>query len=208
MYQINSDSEGDEGSDIVPEDDEGSESDDVLDAANSGAPGMNDVKIDAEDVKAPSMGQQTAALASSSHELHHKAGQLALCNQQPSDVGIASGSQHSAASDADRLQAVTLDPPAMQQNLPYEAGPSGLPSQQTLPYHAASGTQYGSAGHTQQADMVDLTDPENAQPTAASSLVQESNLGSPASPVSESAKKRKQADIRGFLSPRALQHSP
>lgn len=207
MYQINSDSEGDEGSDIVPEDDGGSESDDILDAANNEVPGMNGVKTDAADVKGSGMGQQTADPASSSHEPFHEAGRHVLCDQKQSDVGIASCSQHSAASNADSLQAVALDPTAMEQTLPYEAGPSGLPSQQTLPYHAAAGTQHGNAGHSQQAD---LTDPENTQPTAgtaASSHVQGSSLGSPASPVSGSAKKRKQADIRGFLSPKALQHS-
>lgn len=201
MYQINSDSEGDEGSDIVPEDDEGSESDDALDATN-GTPGMDDVKTDVEHVKVPGMGQQTAGLASSSHQFPGKAGQSMLYNQQHSDVGIASGSQHSPASHADRSQAVVDNPLAMEQTLPYEAGPSSLPSQQTLPYHLASGTQHGKAGDSQQADLVDLT----TAATAASSPVQGSSLGTPVSPVSGSAKKHRQADIRGFLSPRALQH--
>ena len=175
MYQINSESEGAEGSDIVPEDDEGSQSDDAMDA-NSGPPGMDNVKTDAEDVKASGMTQQTADMASSSHEPPGRR------MQQQSDVGIASSSQHSAASHADELQAVAPNPPAMEQTLPYEAGPSSLPSLQTLPYHLVSGTQHGKAGHGQQADLVDLTD------------------------ASGSAKKRKQSDIRGFLSPRALQH--
>ena len=201
MYQINSDSEGDEGSDIVPEDDESSESDDALDAKN-GIPGMDDVKTDAEQVKAPGVGQQTADLASSSQQSHGKPGQSMLYNQQQSDVGTAIGSQHSPASHADRSQAVVDNTPAMQQTLPYEAGPSSLPSQQTLPYHLASGIQHGNAGDSQQAEMVDLT----TAATAASSPVQRSSLGSPVSPVSGSANRHRQADIRGFLSPRALQH--
>ena len=208
MYRINSDSEGDEGSDIVPEDDEGSESDDALDA-NDGTPGMDDVRTYAEGVKALGMGQQTADLASASHGPPAQAEQRVPCDQQQSDVGFASSSQHSAASHADRLQAVALDLPAMEQTLPYEAGPSSLPSQQTLPYHFASGPQHGTASHSQQADIVDLTDPEKTKPaaaTAALSPLQGSSLGSPASPVSGSAKSRKQADIRGFLSPRAAQH--
>lgn len=189
MYQINSDSEGDEGSDIVPEGDEGSESDDALGANIDGTAGVND-RLGSEHGKAAGMGQHAIDLASSSHQPPADAEQSMLCNQQASDVCAASCSQHSA----------------MQPTLPYGAGRSSLPSQQTLLYPPAPGTQHSNAGHSQQAGMVD---PDDTQPTAvlaASSPVHGSSIGSPVSPASGSAKKNRQADIRGFLSPRALRH--
>lgn len=177
MYQINSDSEGDEGSDIVPEDDEGSVSDDALDAVQPGG----------EHGTAAAMEQH--ALASSSHQPRGHAEQSMLCNQQQGDVGAASCSQHSA----------------MEQTLPYGAGQNSF-SQQTLLYPPAPGTHHNNAGHSQQAGMVDPADTQPTAAAAALSPVHGSSKGSPASPVSGSAKKNRQADIRGFLSPRALQN--
>ena len=187
MYQINSDSEGDEGSDIVPEDDEGSDSDDALTADNGGT-ASTDVKPGREHGKAAGSGQHATDLASSSQQPPGDAEQSMLCNQQASDVCAASCSQHGA----------------MEQTLPYEAGHTN--SQQTLLYPPAPGTHHRNAGHGQRAGMVD---PDDTQPTAvlaASSPVHGSSIGSPVSPVSGSAKKNRQADIRGFLSPRALRH--
>lgn len=184
MYQINSDSEGDEGSDIVPENDEGSESEDVLDANNAETAGV-EVKPGNEHGKATGTGQHGTDLASSSQQPPNIAEQSMLCNQQQ---GAASCSQNSA----------------LEQTLPYEAGRSSFPSQQTRLYSPAPGTQHSNAGPSQRAGLVD---PDNTQPTAAaaaSSPVHGSSMGSPVSPVSGSAKQNRQADIRGFLSPRAL----
>ena len=214
MYQLNSDSEGDEGSDIVPEDYEGSQSDDASDAENDVKPGAEHM-----DAAGPEL-----ASSSSIHAAPGKAEQSMLSRQPQSNAGVGSASQHSA----------DFDPPAsaLEQTLPYEPGPSSLPSQQTLPYHLASSTQVSKASYSQQAGTVDLTDPGEpqelapnadvqvpagegdasaeqrvgAEPTASSSPLQGTTLGSPVLPTSGSAKKQRQADIRGFLSPRARQH--
>lgn len=235
MYQINSDSEGDEGSDIVPEEDEGSQSDDDASGAdNGGAPGMDDVEPEGESTEAAGVEQHGDELASSSRPKLCKGEQCPLSKQQESNAGVASSRQHSADSQH-RGQAAAVETQALEQTLPYEAGPSSLPSQQTLLYHCASDTQRSSGSHTQQAGstVVDLTHAEAAQElpesaglhatphqedapaqqriravatasTIASPPTQGPILGSPITPLSGSAKKQKQADIRGFLSPQAV----
>lgn len=234
MYQINSDSEGGEGSDIVPEEHDGSQSDDASGSDNGDTPDMDGVDPRGEHTEAAGVGQHGTETASFPHPDPGKGDTTPLPKPQESSA-TASQAQDSADSHGDGGEETALEMQALEQTLPYEAGPTSLPSQQTLLYHVASSTQLSDTSHAQQAGstMVNQMHPQDAQtvpqtaglhataaqehasaqqgvravPTAAtmvSSPMQGPNLGSPMSPVLGSAKKQKQADIRAFLSPKAM----
>ena len=225
MFQLNSDSEGDEESDIMPEEDEGSQSEGTSDERDAEPADMTAAEPDSELAEAVNLPEGSTKLAGSSGSIPHK-------HQQ------TSSKQHQHRADtadcsADSQQAALVDgrAAAAEHTLPYEAGPLSLPSasgEQTLPYPAVSDSQVGQADHNQQPDAVDLTHADDTQKlpnmagspsailgehvseqsasqnevAAVPSIASPLGATTPSSPASSSAKKQRQADIRGFLSPR------
>ena len=220
MYQLNSDSEGDEGSDIVPEDGVESQSGHNSDAANDDDAGTREVEHTAAGAQ-----EHDAEPAGSSHDIPRGPAQAL-----PDTDSAAKALQHSLHSQ--QQQSTAADVSSAVLTLPYEAGLGSAPPsapEQTLSYQAASNSQLYQAGHPQQTGPIDLTEaeyapelPEPAGSHAAATLaqvsgqqvhraepaaspLQRSSLVSPTSPATGSAQKQRQADIRGFLSPRKLQ---
>ena len=189
MYQLNSDSEGDEGSDIDPEA-EISDSDDAEAESNSNAA---DDQVD--DAAAKEAGTEAAIELEDSPP--------GPSNHAGPSSGAAGSAKDSAVSEsrAESTAQPAAAPPAAQDSASNALQPSKGQSETPLVVDLVDDDNAQQQGASRGTDALNNASPSGRSITPARAV---GSAASPASPALSSARKHKQADIRGFMSPKSV----